>query len=277
MAKRRLKNDHKGILFALATEKFVERELRKQEDFAAADFAESLVDDYKATAGPVAIESMTKLGLLRKHGEIVMPEWIPVMSIGKTFERPDGVEVTREDRYVSLAAPLQRVMNTQMADCLVLFVRGEDRPRWNSGYRGWMRDQVRRVELRKRIDFPGHALNITFEAFKAGEEPDVVPRVNGNVAGWLSEETVDLLRVYFEAGHARAAAENELWRIIGKIILQAKFFEEVLDYWPGAIELEEKLFPARPLNQLIALSAEDKSKLCVNLASQGVAAPACAA
>lgn len=280
MAKRRLKAAHKLELFGLATEKFVDKKLRKAEDQAGKALAASLIADWKREIEPV-LPMLEKTGTKCLIKTISIPDEIPVLSNSKEFERPDGVTVTREAKTVLMEAALARTIDNN-ADIMTKFVHGgEDRPRYDNSWTNRCGRQLhRKLDLPETIFYPLSDIALHYDKVQEGSgdkaKTDYVFSVTQRKANWISKKTIELIRPYIEAGHARASAENLLWRAIGKIILSSATFEQVLEYWPEATLIESKLFPMKePVNALMPISNEEKNLLCNNMSGRGIEAAVC--
>lgn len=275
MAKRRLKISHKVELFDLAMTKFIDKTLRAAEDKASRKFAQSLVADWKASLAGMT-PYLEACGLDFKIKSVGVPEVVPVKASGKSFVRPDGVEVKREDRDASMLAPLSRIMTANEANMRSFVNIGEDRPYHKEAWRHYHgRGLVSSVDLPEQITYPIFNLNLNYKIEDKTKAYEF--RVNERPVTWVSAKTLGLLKELYEAGHARANAENLLWRAIGKVIWTSTTFEDLLEYWPEARLIEDKLYP-QPTNlgSLVPISADEKAAICANMHSRGIEAPACA-
>lgn len=277
MAKRRLKNSHKVILFDLAMSKFIDKKLRAAEDKARRNFAKSLVADWKKNLA-AAVPFLEMMGVKRSVTVVGLPDMIPVPAVGKEFVRPDGVEVKREDKLVSFAAPLSRSMPANEENMRHFVNRGEDRPflRENSWRSRHGRDLLKTVDLPETIFLDSASLSLSYSCdTNKGVTVWSFSVNNRQEVTWISQKTLDLLQPFYEAGSARADAENALWRAIGKVIWTSTSYEDVLEYWPEAKQLEDDLFPAKSLGALVPISAEEKAILCNHMSGRGIDAPVC--
>ncbi|MGV1754766.1 hypothetical protein [Agrobacterium sp. CG674] len=277
MAKRRLKNTDKVELFGLAISKFVDKKLRSAEDKAGKAFAKSLVADWKKSISPV-VPYLQAMGVNSTVKTVELPELVPVMATGQEFTRPDGVQVKRDDKMVAMSAPLARTMNKNEETMRAFVNGGEDRPylkvsSWSSRH---ARSLISSLELPESIFLSTNTLKLEYTREKNKDPEPFVFQVNGKVATWISQKTLDLLVPFFEAGKARADAENILWRSIGRLIWTSISFEDLLHYWPEAKMLEADLFPPKSLGALVPVSAAEQEALCRNMSSRGVEAPICA-
>lgn len=274
MASRKLNRKHRPKLFDFAVTKFVDKKLRKAEDAAGKAFALSLIEDYERSIAQFA-QVFEIMGSGRPQKTCSIPSEIPVKADAKSFERPDGKKVVREAKIVGLKAASDRSLDTSYDECINLFVfHGENHPR-RPGYGRSMRGHINNVPLPRPINLPG-SLSLDYSQLHSSKTTEWFLKVQGHEATWVSQKTIDLLEPFYRAGIARADSENEMWRAIGKIIMTATTFEQVLEYWPEAKLIESELFPVRVVvNPLAPISSEEKAKLCENMSSRGVEAAAC--
>lgn len=278
---RKLNRDKRLQLARLASEKFRCLDLRAIETAAYDRLSEILERDAHSTPKK-ELTVLEKYRYLATVEKIHLPYDLCFRENGeRKFTRPDGVEVTREGgKTRSIRRP------------------GDDEhelPRFSSWGAAHSFDPTRRtdtcytapqatVALKKPARLPGrhdlHKGEVTFKdnrGWKEREETGTKLSFDMIRSTFLSADVMPALIAYYVAAETRIVEERRLIAAAVKVLASCDLYGQVLDFWPEAAEIEDKLFDDVIPNafSLVPLSDDDKAALCRNMASRGVASPIC--
>lgn len=283
MRLKKLNRDRRLMLAKLAAERFRCTDLRAVEEAAHARLSAILERDAnRVSAKEIAV--LEKHGFAREIRGFRLPSDLTFRETGeRTFKRPDGVEVKREGGETrSVKRPekdeyeLPRFASWDQA-----LKTSVNRPGpGGNDYRA----EASQVKLKKAIRLPGSG--------SVGDDGTVyiidAQRHNNRAQGsrldcqcingsFLSDDVLPAMVAFYVAADARICEERRLIVAAVKVIASCDLYGQVLDFWPEAAEIEEKLFEGVLPNafSLVALSDDDKAALCRNMASRGVESPIC--
>lgn len=276
----KLTQKHMLPLVNFAFTKFVDPAARAAEDAAEAKFVDLFRNDVEKMVGPqVAFLKQAKL-----HNEltkIALPYHYPVEKVGKSFTRPDGVVVERDDQLVAMNTCGSRDFQITKIEQLNRFKNGASRPRAQDSY--W-EDRMNSIALATPLVWFENPMNLEF-AFERNKtknehiEGYTLEINHRDTTAWVDGDAVDALIEFLEAARVRVQAEDKLWRAAIDVILAAPTMEELKKFWPEAALIEGDLFPkpvAQP-NAVLVINDDTKKMLCANMGARGVESAACAA
>lgn len=276
----KLGQKHLFPLINFAFKKFIDPVARATEDEAQAKFVDLLRADIDKVITP-QIEFLKLTGIYNEVTRVILPYYYPTEKVGKSFTRPDGVVIERDDKLVKEQCAGAREFQITRVDQLTRFKHGASRPRAESAY--W-EERLTHITLDTPVIWFDSTLNFEF-AFEhnASQHEHIdgyeLELANRDTKLWIREETVDALIVFLKAVKARCQAEDILWRAAIDVIKAAPTMEELKNFWPEAALIEDELFPkpiAKP-NAVLVINDDTKKLLCTNMGARGVESAACAA
>lgn len=277
---RKLGQKHILPLVNFAFTKFIDPDARAAEDAAQTKFVALLRLDIEKIVTP-QIEFLKTTNIYHEVTRIVMPYYYPIEKIGKSFTRPDGVVVERDDQLVAETCSGSRDFKLSRIEQMNRFKNGASRPRAENSY--W-EDRLTHIEIDRPIPWFESTLNFEFDFDRNKQKSEHIDGYRLNLSSretekWLGDDTVDALIAFQKATRTRCMAEDKLWRAAIDVILAAPTMEELKKFWPEAALIEDELFPKplTPVNPVLVINDDTKKLLCTNMGARGVESAVCKA
>lgn len=270
--KRSLNAARRIRLLTFAASKFIAKKERAEEAKLRDRLLEIFLTFHAKEIVP-ALPTLRKFGAAKLVSAIELPYSRSITVEVKQIEAPGGKMIERETKE-SLQAPYE---DHEFVFSTVVQLKDMMRGAYpNYGYGR---------KINNTLAF-GKEIEVAASRFSQGNgylklDYDVlVLDADGDRTSFLPKKFYETLDRYYLAGRKRCETERHLHSTIAKIIDGATTFEDLLEFWPEAKEIEGELFTSEKLPNsvaLVALSNEDKEFLCSNMRSRGVKALACAA
>lgn len=276
---RKLTKKHYLHLVNFAFTKFVDLEARAKEDAAREKFINLLLADIESKIAPQA-DFLKSIDHHHELSYINLPSVYPKTVPGKQFTRPDGVVVTRDSSVTLVDRKGEREWKIENFGQLQRFRNGVARP--SATPTSYAYQPVnRRLNLPKNIPWIRGEFHLGFiHDYASGvDKSNYVLALNHTRCTWISPETFNAMIAMFESSDERCEAENKLWRAAIDMILASPTFEELIKFWPEAVEIEKELFPDADAlkNSVLVINDETKKLLCANMNARGVESTVCQA
>jgi hypothetical protein len=278
-ATKRLTQDQKRKIMNLAAERFMEHELRKKERKAAEAIVKAIAADATSSQVSNDIEVLNNYQRVQTIHKIKLADARNIKIGTKTFTRPDGVDVSRDDMvqvYLrkgfdgSLHFASLRDDGYDYNGLLTCMILGKS----------VLNERKLLLELGGEFIVPGIAetewngfQNVPNGVLNLGDVRDnaIIWR------SWISAKTWKAVDAFYLANKTRFDAELDTLRTLWKVVDGSANYGALKAFWPEVEELEGDLFGVAPIRTqaLTVLNQEDVAKLCNKMSARGIHSEAC--
>lgn len=270
--KRKLNGQQKMKLAKLAWQKFIDPKLRVKEMKAQHNVIDAILAGAKAIT-TAELKALRKFGMTQSFRYVDPPYQLRVQMgekefvVGdKTVSRPETQLISRPrdwDQFVPIS------MKTAISGGFEVY---ESERYLNCG-------KTSPLDLGQTIEIPafgGHFSEREGEKILDGQVDH-----NGSTGAekfyfhyspFMTPKIDATFRAYFAAARLRAETEGKMAMTACKLIGASTHYQQILEFWPEAAEIEGDLFEDRlpAALSLVTISDEDKALLCQNMRSRGV-------
>lgn len=249
---RKLNQTQKLKLARLAYERFIDPKARAAEDKAQAALVAAVTKASKALT-PVDWKSLRKVGMVAEVDKIGLAYHILIETGTNSFQVGD--KTVERPKSEGFYRPYERANPTPST--IYEAVAGKTN---NDKY-------IDTIDIGQKLQWPATYANCGELKF---DSTSGVIRIKGS--NYMPDYVLAALKKFYLAAHGRRQAELTLGKTASKLINASTHFDQILEFWPEAKEIEAELFEARlpKAMSLVTISDEDKAALCVNMKTRGV-------
>jgi hypothetical protein len=272
--KRKLNNAQKMKLAKLAWQKFIDPKLRVKEMKAQHSVKDAIVAGATAITA-VELKALRKFNMTQTFRYVDPPYQLRVQTGEREFVVGDKTVTRPETALLGRPRDWDQFVPFSMKAAVSGGMDGSS----YEGERYLTTGKCSKIDLGQVVELP--AFGGHFSAIHGDQVLDGQVDHNGSTGAekfyfhyspFMTPKIDAAFRAYFQIARERAETEGKMAMTACRLINASTHYQQILEFWPEAAEIEGDLFEDRLPSalSLVTISDEDKALLCRNMRSRGV-------